>query len=145
MNLKLLLKKKKMKTEKTPEPAPLAEEAGHFRKPGDLRCGTPEVCSLSPLCGPPVGRARAASSPSVAARTVTGTVTTTTSTWVLVEPRTVYAVAPGVQGSSGAPSPSPHVSRRDAGYPPHDLTLRHSPYQTKPICDVINRSDSKNI
>ena len=101
--------------------------------------------SLSQLCSPPVGRSRAASSPSVAARTVTGTVMITTSTWMLGKPRTVYAVVPGVQRSNGVPSPSPHVSRRDAGYPPHDLTLRHSPYQTKPICDVINRSDSKNI
>ena len=48
-----------------------------------------------------------ASSPSVTARTVTGTMMVTTWTWTLGKPRSVYAVALGVQRSSGPPSPGP--------------------------------------
>lgn len=84
VNLKLLLKKK-MKTgkKKPPEPAPLAEEASHFRKPSYLGCGLQGSGSPSQLYSPPAGRPWAASSPSVAARTVTGTMMVTTWTWTL--------------------------------------------------------------
>lgn len=59
------------------------------------------------LCSPPAERPRAASLPSVAARMVTGTVMVMTSMWTLGKPRTVYAVALGVQRSSGPPSLGP--------------------------------------